>query len=349
MNNRSFLAGLRIAFGLLLLCTLLPAMSGELEERDEITEKSRMLFREGRFADIEAIADDYRAHGSRTSSGLWKIGLLHDGLDDDFMRGERDDAYWAGLRTKIQTWIDAFPRSPTPRILYATTLIKEAWAIRGGGWARDVRKEDWEPFQKHIAEARAYMLANKAIGSTDPQWYDTMLGLARVDGSKPDDVEALVDEATFKYPDYYPIYFGTIGYLQPRWHGNLAAIEAFANLAVEKTHDIEGDSMYARIYWFASQLEYGERLFQDTQATWPKMKRGIIDVLKRYPDPWNINNFAHFACIAGDRDTTARLTARIQEPISDAWAKDRTLFARCRDWANGADKNAPPPAAISRD
>lgn len=349
MNTRSPLAALRIALGFLLLCTLLPATAGELEERDAITEKARMLFRGEHFADIEAMADDFRAHKSRTSSGLWKIGLLHDGLDDDVLRQERDANYWTGILAKVQKWIDAFPRSPTPRILYAKLLITQAWAIRGGGWARDVREEDWEPFHRLIAQARAYLLANKAIGEADPQWYETMIELARVDGSTPDEVDALVYNATSEYPDYYPNYFATIMYLQPRWHGDLAEIDAFANRAVQKTREIEGESMYARIYWYVSQLEFGERLFKDTSVTWPKMKRGIASVLKRYPDQWNINNFAHFACLAGDRQETARLTARVTEPISEAWAKDATLFARCRDWANGDDKSAPPPQSKPRD
>ena len=57
------------------------------------------------------------------------------------------------------------------------------------------------------------------------------------------------------------------------------------------------------------------------------------------------NNFAHFACLAGDREVTARLTARVSEPIREAWAKDATLFARCRDWANGKDESGPPGAS----
>jgi hypothetical protein len=344
------IAALRIALGTLLLFALPHATAGELEERNEITEKSRMLFRNDEFAEIEAIAEDYRAHNSRTSSGLWKIGLLQDGLDDDFLKHNRDEAYWAGITAKVQRWIDAFPNSPTPRILYADVLSSHAWAIRGGGWARDVRDEDWAPFRKLIAEARAYLLANKEIGKTDPQWYEQMIELARVDGSTADEFGVLVDEATWRYPDYYPNYFATILYLAPKWHGDLAAIDDFANRAVRKTREIEGDGMYARIYWYVSQMQFGERLFQDTPVAWPKMKRGIVDVLKRYPDQWNINNFAHFACLVGDREETAKLTARVTEPsIPEAWAKDATLFARCRDWANAADKTAPPPVSKPHD
>jgi hypothetical protein len=50
---------------------------------------------------------------------------------------------------------------------------------------------------------------------------------------------------------------------------------------VRKTRAIEGRGMYARIYWYVSQMQFGERLFKDTSVAWLKMKRGIDDVLKR--------------------------------------------------------------------
>jgi hypothetical protein len=334
----------RFVAGFLLLFTISHALAGELEERAEISQKGHALFEDERFAELEALAEDYRAHGSRTSSGLWKIGILHNGIEEVDGKN-RDDKYWSALMAKSARWIAAFPQSPTARIAHASFLSSHAWAVRGGGWSRDVPKDDWPPFHRLIEQSRSYLLANKEIGKADPQWYQEMLTLARVDGSGDDAFNVLIDEATWKYPDYYPNYFTAIEYLGPRWHGNLAAIEEFANRAVRKTREIEGQGMYARIYWYVSQMQFGERLFEDTSVVWPKMKRGIDDVLKRYPDQWNINNFAHFACLASDRKETARLTARVTEPIADAWAKDVSLFARCREWANGDDTNARSPFA----
>lgn len=257
---------LRTAFAALLFCATLPAIAGELEEREEIRQQARTLFANDEFADIETLAADFRAHESRTSSGLWKIGLLHAGLAADVDRKNQDDKYWAALTAKVQRWIDAFPDSPTPRVLYGSLLSAHAWAIRGGGWSREVRKEDRVPFRNLIAQARDYMLANKDIGKADPEWYAEMTLLAKVDGSTADDFGVLIDEATWKYPDYYPTYFGAIQYLGPKWHGDLASIEEFAQRAVRKTRAIEGQGMYARIYWYVSQLQYGERLFEDTSV-----------------------------------------------------------------------------------
>jgi hypothetical protein len=55
--------------------------------------------------------------------------------------------------------------------------------------------------------------------------------------------------------------------------------------------------------------------------------------MKRYPDAWNINNYARFACLAKDRDKTRQLVALVgTSPVAEAWTP-LELFARCRTWA----------------
>ena len=71
------------------------------------------------------------------------------------------------------------------------------------------------------------------------------------------------------------------------------------------------------------------------------MKTGINDVLKLYPDQWNINNFAFFACMAQDRPMTKALIDKIQTPIKAAWQYEDSVypdyFAHCTDWAHRTD------------
>jgi hypothetical protein len=59
------------------------------------------------------------------------------------------------------------------------------------------------------------------------------------------------------------------------------------------------------------------------------MKKGIDDVLARYPDAWNLNNFARFACLRGDKEKTAELIRRIgPEPMMQVWQARRN-YERC--------------------
>ena len=125
------------------------------------------------------------------------------------------------------------------------------------------------------------------------------------------------------------MHFAMLDYLLPKWHGSALEIERFALNAAEQTRDIEGDGMYARIYWYAAQGDYKDLLFMTSFARWDQMRSGFEDVISRYPDQWNIQNFAHFACQAGDGKTLGKLLDRIARPvIAQAWAGSSS-FADC--------------------
>ena len=65
------------------------------------------------------------------------------------------------------------------------------------------------------------------------------------------------------------------------------------------------------------------------------MKKGIDDVLKRYPDQWNINNFTLFACQAKDREKARELFQLIKEPPLLAVWKSNSNYLGYKSWAYG--------------
>jgi hypothetical protein len=63
------------------------------------------------------------------------------------------------------------------------------------------------------------------------------------------------------------------------------------------------------------------------------MSKSIDDVLAQYPDQWNINNFAYFSCLAGDKNKTRLLITQIQnEPILEVWG-GINFYYQCKFWA----------------
>jgi len=52
-------------------------------------------------------------------------------------------------------------------------------------------------------------------------------------------------------------------------------------------------------------------LFNDSEVSWPKLKKAFEDLNARYPDEWNKNLFATFACRARDKETTGRLLVEL--------------------------------------
>ncbi|MFP4610697.1 MAG: cytoplasmic protein, partial [Thiohalophilus sp.] len=167
----------------------------------------------------------------------------------------------------------------------------------------------------------------------DPHWYEVYAHIKNGLSEDSDGFKKFINEGLEKTPNYYQLYFAAVDYLAPKWHGSKEEIEKFANKAVERTKENEGMALYARIYWYASQTQYDERLFSESDVVWDKMREGIFDVLEDYPDSWNIQNFAFFSCLARDQSTTRILLEKMKRPmIKRAWKK-RDYYEYCKNYA----------------
>ncbi|OGI68909.1 MAG: hypothetical protein A2W18_04740 [Candidatus Muproteobacteria bacterium RBG_16_60_9] len=320
----------------LLLISATPLLAGELEERAAYNKRFSTMFIEEQFGALDNTADEYRADGSRSSSGLWMLTHFYAGIGS-VTNGVQDETYWKNIESKALRWAASNPNSPAAINAYARILIDHGWKFRGGAWANQVPKENWKPFYEHLAKAKEYLLQNKRVASVDPRWFENMLTIARGEGWDRKLFDALAAEAVSKHPYFYQMYFSAIDYLVPKWNGSKEEIETFANFAVEQTTAKEGMGMYARIYWYASQTYYNVDLFE-SDVDWDKMKRGIDDVLARYPDAWNINNFAFFACLSGDKQKTTELIGKITgPPIARAWnGSEYHYYERCKAWTQSS-------------
>lgn len=323
----------------LLPVCLASAEAREPEDNRVIVRHVSDLFEAEEFAELDRLAEKYRVEETRTGSGRWKLAMFYRGLSSVNPPCACDGATTAAFRdiesieARYLRWIEQNPESAVARIAYASTLTDHAWLFRGSGLGATVAPEAWAPFRDHLAKARRYLRDHKQNTRNDPQWYFVMLIVAKGENWSLLAFQSLVDEAVTAHPYYHGIYYKAVDYLLPQWHGDPALIEEFANFAVEKTRDQAGAGMYARVYWYASWVHFKTGLFTDTRVVWDRMAAGIDDVLARYPDQWNINNFAYFSCLAKDRKKASELIARIEAPpIPSVWGYDDAAFGECQGW-----------------
>lgn len=310
------------------------ASADELADRRVIQHTVQQLFMTRNYKELNQLAEGYLSHEEKTSSGLWKLTLWNVAISIVLSSENRDPEYWATLEARINEWINSDPQSPYAYTVYAQMLMHHGWAYRGNGPGNSIPAQDLSKFQAYLKASEDYLQAHKDIASRDPRWYETLMGVANAEGWSEDDYNALADEAISRYPYFYQIYFAAVDYFSPRWHGNKEKIEEFAQRAVKATLEKDHFGMYARLYWYASQSNYGPRLFTDSAVAWSRMSQSIDDVLAQYPDQWNINNFAYFACLAQDQSKTKKLLAQVKpEPMPEVWGRG-DVFAQCRAWAN---------------
>ncbi len=323
---------MRILFLLLFLFAMSfpgKVFADEMDVRNEINLAVRDLFSQGKFAELDKLAASYLQNGSRTESGLWKTTLFYLGLASlaPFNMPQPDLEKFFALN---DAWIKSNPSSAAAYICKAQALVNAAWTIRGNGSADFVLPKARAGFFAKMREARDVLEGTKAISGQDPEWYALMARISRDLNADEKAFNAMIDEGLAKYPYYYPIYFNAAEYMFPKWHGSTQMVEDFADKAVALTKEKEGMGMYARIYWVVSQWGYGADLFKKTKVSWPKMKAGIKDVLQKYPDQWNINNFAYFACLAEDKEMTQAMFKLLTAPTRGVWS-DESFFSHCRD------------------
>jgi hypothetical protein len=142
---------------------------------------------------------------------------------------------------------------------------------------------------------------------------------------------ALIRAAQAREPLYELIYErAAVTYFQPKWNGSLEELDQFARYAAESTERWEGSGLYARIYWYVQAYSPGVPLEASTKIDWALMKTAMEDVARRYPDPWNVNNFAMFSCTEGDWRETKYFMEKISGPLLSPPWRDAAHFANCR-------------------
>lgn len=283
-----------------------------------------------RFEELERMAEVFRRDKPRTPSGRWRLSLFYEGLRLYEERMEMD------AKSPIHGWLAAYPQSAAARIGYAVMLMEEAWKIRGKGYTRTVDDKNWAPFYAMVERARTELMQSKSLAAGDPHWYATMAEIATLQAWDDSDFDALLHEAMDREPTYTDTYFEAGNRALPKWHGSSQKLEKLARDVLERTRAIEGSALYTRIYWSAASSGYKDDLFEKSAVDWAEMSKGMDDVLARYPSQWNINHFAHFACLAGDYAKALQMIRRIEgEPMTELWGGAWSYY-RCKWWADFA-------------
>ena len=318
----------------LLACTALACAAGEAEERERIAQEAYLDFLKEDFPRLEARYAEAVKTGAHTPAGLPVSGSMLEKLFDEpagALAEERgQEHFWKQYELRVDRWTQKFPRSAMAAVVLARVHQRMAWAWRGGGTAGTVTAEDWTHFQEHIALATRVLAARAEEGRSDPNWWADLLTVARLQGRPRAEFDRIADAALAAFPSSYAVHAAIIPALLPRWGGSPGDLAAFADHVARLTQKSQGQAAYALIYRRAFLYEGRELI---AGADWPRLRAGFEDVLKQFPDPWNLNYFAQMACAAGDQSTAAAVFRRIGEDVTPGAWPDRAEYLQCRRFA----------------
>jgi len=299
--------------------------------RRTIMEQSEKLFMDGKFDELEKMAESFRANDAKTPSGVWKIDLIYKPFSscECHTNHEKSDDHELMLRT-AKKYAEKYPSSPTPLIIQSEILYKYAWEGRGYGWTRDVEPQQWKLFRERLEQAEQVLADNLEVVARDPAGPALMtkiLSMSSIADAEFLDWIATASEFTPAYP---PLYFNAMHVYYPNWRSSPDVIEAIAKGAVQVSRADEGRALYARIYlhaWF----EYGNELYGATRVNKEYLRDAVFDLLKRYPDRYNFEMFGKMACSLEDWQMAAPIFHRLQELVVEEypWNGDIT-YQGCR-------------------
>jgi hypothetical protein len=266
--------------------------------------------REEDFAALDALLEKWNKPEERDQDGLWKlIGIWDACYSLNQGKGWKESLHY------YEKWREFNLESPGAAIAESNYWAGFAWSIRGGETNSEADPVAMKIFTERMERAEQILIDSRKSSSNNPLWYDAYLSLAIA--TKRDDkfTEALFDEGISKHPYYQPLYFKMAKHWAPRSgeNANWRKVEDVVNRAVALTSGSDGTSNYARLYsWVSNQQKIEFNLFQDSLVSWPKMRNSFEELVKRYPSPNNLNEYAVFACRAGDKDAYLKVRVELQ-------------------------------------
>jgi hypothetical protein len=305
-----------LLLALIFCATCARAVEGTQERIDSIQATVRTAFVAKRFVAINDLAGQMRQQRSRLADGRWELPFVTGAVGWNLH--PRDKAAWQARLAQIDDWIASTPRDSTPYLAKATVLVAYAWDARGGGWANTVDENDWRLFKERLVAAQQVLESSSAISKASPVWYETMQAVALGLSWPEPAYTSLFNEAVQREPTYYFFYFNAAQYFLPRWQGTPRDLAKFVDGAVNRTQTKEGQTLYARIYW-SLLWAFKNQTFSPDRAKWPRMRQGFQDILRSYPDNWNANAFAFYACMAEDWPTYLQATKLMTHPEPRMW------------------------------
>lgn len=308
------------------------ADGADMRAREAIASETNRYLEAGDYKGLEALYQRIRGPGQRTPSGIWKQAQFYNQLRG-FGQWRTDAAYWDTVQGQAKAWQKQYPKSVPARLFEAYMLLKRAEANRGSGFYNTLTEQQRRDLSQGSAAAMRVLEATQALAAkaADPEWHRAMLNVFPYTNQFTQArYQEKIGAAMARHPNYHEAYFTAAGFSMAHWNGAPDSVEQLAQ-ELNKAAGKEQGAMYARLYWYLDQSAYKGKIFEVSQADWPAMRASFEVLVAQYPDPWNLNAYAYFACLANDVGAMAPVLARLGQQIDlRAWGENgAATHARC--------------------
>lgn len=287
------------------------------------------------YAELEALAAQYRKENSKTALGVLRLNLFYRILASPVTEPGKYTIHAVDDRVQqIEAWYKASP-TMTSKIALAGSLYELASVARGGGFADTVTDNNWRIMR--AALERSQRLLDEVFEDEevpDTFSHETSLRIGIYEHYPRKKMEHHLAEVLKREPLNANAIENVVIYLLPQWHGEDGDIAQFASdLAGQQKH-VTGEFAYAVVVNEAYDFRVFTR-FEESDFDWARVRQGHIDWLKHAPDSAQVwGRQAFFARIAGDRETARHAFEQLQgRYIPARWSNNPLFYDQSIRWA----------------
>ena len=302
----------------------------DADDDDGSKKEIRNELREGKFDDLDRLADHLRRDKTRIAGGEWKLARFYTALDRP-MLADRDSAEHLD---HLHQWMKLRPESITARIALATSLERWAWVARGHATSDKTTDKQFALFAERSHEAYIVLQGSRDMRTQDPQWYAQMLSAGLAEGWDRARMQDIFERGVQFEPGYFYLYRTYANYLLPKWYGQPGDAARFATDSANKVGGAAGDLLYFQIAGVF--VRRGDGNFPLRELDWPRIQRGYDAIMQTYgPTNKHVNQLAFMAYKFKDLSLAQRQFAQIHDHWTHSVWRDREFFDKARDWSTG--------------
>ena len=200
---------------------------------------------------------------------------------------------------RISKWTEAIPDSDYAKFGALRLMYAEAWNARGSKYASDTNESQFRRFYDRLLETESEILSRESRILDTPIAQNLLLAVILDSPAPQSDASEVFASAVQKWPEYYDFYEIVITRLVPKWGGSWEAVDGFIRFWSKAREETEGDSLYARLYYFVHSRR---NEISDTRVDWPTLRSSLKTLVDKYPATEHWNVAASYACRYGDKD-----------------------------------------------
>lgn len=234
-----------------------------------------------------------------------------------------DKKYVNQMHSVLNEWCKKQPNSHIPWLVRGSFYIEYAWLIRGGGFAKTVKKAAWPKFQEKLRQAKKDLERAWKLNPNDPNSSSLLIEVA-IGLSLPRDVmEQYFQQGISACPWHYELHRRKLRYLKPKWYGSTDEMFSFAEqcLASSRQYPYLGLVMVDALHEAHKHSETDDN-FLGREDIWPTVEKIYAAFFEKYPEDIRRHFFYAYHAIQAMKYDTA---LEQFETIGDSWM-EHTLW-----------------------